>query len=466
MNATKGIRKLIGTKDFYRKIFVIAIPIMVQNFITNFVGMLDNMMVGQLDTDQMSGVAIVNQFIFVFNISIFGAVAGAGIFGAQFYGKGDTDGVRYSFRFKIYSSIFLTIAAIILFIFAGKSIISLYLHEGNGVGNIDATMEYAWQYLKIIIISLIPHAICQVYASTLRECGRTVPPMLCGIAAVVVNLVFNYIFIFGKFGAPALGVNGAAIATCIARFIECIALIVWVEYNKDKCQYFKGALKSLKIPGKLALQMVIKGVPLLFNEMLWSVGIAVVAQCYALRGLGVVAAQTISGTISNLFNVVFITLGSSVAIIIGQHLGAGDLERAKREDYQLIAFTVAVCMVVAGLMACFAGVYPQIYNTEPVVREYATKFILISAAIMPVNAFTNAAYFTLRSGGKTGITFVFDSLYTWILVIPIAYYLSKYSGMPIVMVYAIVQAIDLVKAAIGYKLIKKGIWINNIAADN
>lgn len=462
----RGIKKLIGTREFYRKVMMISIPIMIQNFITNFVGMLDNIMVGQIGTDQMSGVAIVNQFIFVFNISLFGAVSGAGIFGAQFYGKGDNDGIRYAFRFKIITSLLLTMGAILLFIFAGRNIISLYLHEGGDVGNLEATLEYAWRYLKIIIISLIPAAIGQVYASTLRECGRTMPPMIAGVIAVVVNLVFNYIFIFGKLGAPALGADGAAIATCIARVVECIVLVAWAECNHVKCPYFAGALKSLRMPGRLAMRMFVKGMPLMLNEMLWSVGMAAIAQCYAYRGLAIVAAQNISSTIVNLFNVVFVTIGGSVAIIIGQLLGAGEIEQAKREDAQLIAFSVAVCTVVAAAMACFAGVFPEIYNTEQEVKNYATQFILVSAAIMPVNAFTHGAYFTLRSGGKTGITFVFDSVFMWFLVIPVTYVLAKLTGLPTIVVYVIIQGMDIIKGIVGYILIKKGVWINNITEDS
>ncbi len=464
MNAVKGIKSLIGTKDFYRKVFFIAIPIMVQNFITNFVAMLDNIMVGQIGTDQMSGVAIINQLIFVFNISMFGAVSGAGIFGAQFYGKGDNEGVKYAFRFKIFTSVVITVGAMFLFIYAGENLISLYLHEGSDVGDIEATMGYAKDYLKIIIISLIPSAVGQVYASTLRECGRTVPPMVAGVIAVVINTLFNYIFIFGKFGAPKLGVNGAAIATCIARVIECIILVAWANRHKKKdCSYFNGALRSLKIPGKLAGQMFIKGTPLMLNEFFWSVGMTVTLQCYAYRGLAIVAAQNISSTMVNLFNVVLITLGNSVAIIIGQLLGAGELERAKQEDKQLVAFSVVLCVVIGGIMACFAGAFPQIYNTEPEVRELATKFILVSSVMMPFHAFTNAAYFTLRSGGKTGITFMFDSVYTWALVIPVAFVVSRFTGLGIVKVYIIVQSLDIVKTIIGFILVKKGVWINNLA---
>lgn len=465
MNSDVKYRKLIGTRDFYKKVLFIAIPIMIQNFITNFVSMLDNIMVGQIGTEQMSGVAIVNQLVFVFNISIFGAVSGAGILGTQFFGRGDNEGVRYAFRFKIYTSVILTVSAVLLFLFAGRNLIGLYLHEGSDVGDLEATMEYAWQYLRIIIISLIPSAICQVYASTLRECGRTMPPMIAGIAAVAVNILFNYILIFGKFGAPELGANGAAIATCIARFVECFVLIAWTYANKLKCPYFVGALRSFRIPAALVVQMIKKGLPLMFNEMLWAIGMAAIAQCYAYRGLAIVAAQNISGTIVNLFNVVFITLGNSVAIIVGQLLGAGELERAKREDRWLIAFSVAACAVIAAVMSCFSGAFPQIYNTEQEVRNFATQFILVSAAIMPVNAFTNAAYFTLRSGGKTGVTFVFDSVYTWVLIIPMAYLLSRFTGLSTIAVYAVIQGMDIVKGTIGFILIRKGIWLHNLTEE-
>ena len=212
--------KYIGNKDFYKTVLLVAIPIMIQNAITNFVSLLDNIMVGLVGTEQMSGVAIINQLMLVYNICIFGAVSGAGIFGAQFYGKGDHKGVRDAFRFKIVACGFLAVIWMLILGFANEPLIRLFLHEGGNTGDIEATLLYAKQYLQTVMPSMVPFALIQAYAQTLRETGETVLPMKAGIASVAVNLMFDYVLIFGAFGLPALGVRGAAAATVLARVVE------------------------------------------------------------------------------------------------------------------------------------------------------------------------------------------------------------------------------------------------------
>lgn len=201
------ISKFFGTKSFYKRLLAIMVPILVQNAITSFISLLDNVMVGLVGTEQMSGVSIVNQLIFVFNLCIFGTISGAGLFGAQFFGKGDHEGVRHTFRFKLYVSVAICVMAIVLFITCGEPLISLYLHDGSETGDLVLTLKYAKQYLAIMLIGLLPFTVTQVYSGTLREVGQTVPPMVAGIAGVLTNLAFNYVLIFGKLGAPALGVQ-------------------------------------------------------------------------------------------------------------------------------------------------------------------------------------------------------------------------------------------------------------------
>lgn len=456
------MKKLIGTKEFYKKVLLIAVPIMIQNGITNFVGMLDNIMVGQIGTDYMSGVAIVGQLMFVFNICIFGAISGPGIFTSQYYGKGDYEGVRYTFRTKVFVSVFITILGLLILSTLDEQLISLYLHEGSDVGNIALTMQCGKEYLWIMLIGLIPFVVSQIYSSTLRECGETIVPMMSGIVAVLTNLVLNYILIFGNFGAPELKANGAAIATVLSRFIECGVVVIWTHKNKQKNQFIIGAYKSLHVPKKVLKPIFIKGTPLMLNEMFWSMGMTVIVQCYAFRGLATIAALNITTTITNVFNIVFIALGSSISIIVGQLLGANKKEEAKEADTQLIAFTVGSCFLIGTIMILFAGVFPSIYNTEAVVKEMAEKFIIVSACCMPLQAFAHASYFTLRSGGKTVITFLFDSVFVWVIVIPLAYFLSHYTSLGTVMVYFIVQFTEIIKCIIGFFMIKSGVWIVNI----
>ena len=460
-----NIKKYIGDKNFYKMVLAITVPIMIQNGITNFVSLLDNIMVGQIGTEPMSGVAIVNQLIFVFNICIFGIVSGAGIFGAQFWGKKDYEGVRQTFRFKMISCLLIGCICIFLLKRFDSELISLFLHDGGSTGDIAQTLGYGKGYLSIILLGLIPFVVNQVYSSTLRETGETVLQMKAGIAAVIVNMMFNYVLIFGKLGLPALGANGAAIATVISRFVECFIIVFYTHIRKKKYIFIEGVYSSLKVGGVLIKHIFIKGTPLMLNELLWAAGMAIMVQCYSVRGLEVVAGINIASTISNLFSVVYISLGSAVSIIIGQLLGAEKMEEARDTDRKLIFFSVASCILVAIVMIFLAPVFPSIYNTSHEIKNLASKFIMVLALSMPLLAFTNAAYFTLRSGGKTVVTFLFDSVFVWVCSIPVAFILSNYTSLNIVMVYFICQMLEFIKCIIGFVLVKSGVWIENIVIE-
>lgn len=454
--------KLFGNREFYKMILSVAIPIMVQNGITNFVGLLDNIMVGRVGTEQMSGIAIVNQLLMVFNLAIFGAISGAGIFGAQFYGCKDHKGVRNTFRFKVYICVIITAVSIGILSLFGEDLIRMYLHGEGNEQALEAALEYGKQYLDMMLIGLLPFAVEQFYTSTLRECGETVLPMKAGIVAVFVNLVLNYLLIFGKFGFPEMGAVGAAVGTIVSRFVQAAIVILWTHRHARRMPFVVGVYKDFRVPSQLAVKILVKGTPLMVNEILWAAGMAMLMQCYSVRGLDVVAGMNISSTISNLFNVVFIALGSAISIVVGQLLGAGKMEEAKTTDTRMIAFSVMACIVIGGVLALCAPLFPMLYNTSDEVKELATWFLRIAALCMPIAAFMHACYFTLRSGGKTIVTFLFDSVFLWCISTPVAYILSRYTGMEIVTLYFSVQLLDLIKCVIGFILVKKGVWINNI----
>lgn len=458
------IRKFIGDKAFYKMVLAIAVPIMIQNGITNFVGLLDNIMIGQIGTEQMSGVAIVNQLIFVYNLCLFGGVSGAGIFTAQYFGQKNQEGIRQTVRFKVWMVTVITLITIILFLTAGSNLIELYLRGEGTAESAASTLYYGRQYLWIMLLGLPPFMMLQVYSSTLRECGQTILPMKAGVVAVFVNLILNYILIYGKFGSPALGVQGAALATIISRYVEASIVLIYTHRHKSSNPFVEGLYSTLKVPGQLVRKILLKGSPLLLNETLWAAGMAMLAQCYSIRGLNVVAAQNISNTINNVFNIVFIALGDSVAIIVGQLLGAGKMKEARDTDNKMIAFSVFCCTCVAAVMLLLAPFFPMLYNTNEEARELAKYFIMITAVFMPQNAFLHASYFTLRSGGKTIITFLFDSVFIWCVSVTIAFTLSRFTTLPVIAVYTFVQIGDLIKCAIGFVLVKKGVWLQNIVA--
>lgn len=459
------LEKYIGDRAFLRRTMMVAVPIIIQNGITNFVSLLDNIMVGQVGTAQMSGVSIVNVLLFVYNLSVFGATSGPGIFTAQFHGSDNQDGVRHTFRFKILITTALAAVGIGIFWFGGSSLIALYLKGEGQTQASAASLEYGMGYLQIMLIGLLPFALSNAYSGTLRETGQTIVPMIAGIAAVFVNLGLNYVLIFGHFGAPSMGVNGAAIATVISRYVELAIVALWTHRNRDKNPFIVGAYRSMRIPASLLRQISIKGLPLLANEFLWATGMAFLNQCYSTRGLDVVAAFNISTTLSNLSSVVYMAMANAVGIIMGQMLGSGiDRQEVRAANRKLITIAVLSCAIFGALMAACSSLFPRIYNTTAEIQALAAALICITAAIMPFNAYTTSAYFTLRSGGKTTITFLFDSCFVWFVIAPVAFLLSRFTTLPILPLYAICQATDLLKCAVGYRMIQKGTWIQNLVA--
>ena len=456
------LRKYIGDRAFYKMVLMIALPIMAQNGITNFVSLLDNLMVGQIGTEQMSGVAIANQLLFVYNLCIFGGVSGAGIFGAQFFGKKDYTGVRHTIHFKFVLCMLITVGTILLLVFSGEQLISYYLHSGGSDGNLEQTLFYGKQYMQIMLVGLIPFVLGQIYSSTLRESGETMLSMKAGIVAVLVNLVLDYAMIFGKLGFPQMGVRGAAYATIIARFSEFILIFLMTHLNRKKYPFMQNIFTGWRMPGELVREMLKKGLPLTANEALWGLGMAMLTQIYSGKGLAVVAGLNISNTMGNLFNVVFLATGNAIGIIVGQRLGAGKLEQAIDEDRKLIFFTEVLVLIVAVIFIAMSRAIPGLYNTTEHVRELASSFMVVAGLALPVFALMNSIYFTLRSGGKVFVTFLFDSGFLWVVEIVLAYLLCNFTEMNIVWIYFCVSFSEIAKCVIGLILLKKRVWVNNI----
>lgn len=458
--------KFIGNRTFYKTLFVLVLPLVVQNGITNFVSLLDNLMVGQVGTLQMSSVSIVNQLIFIFNLTIFGGLSGASIFSAQFCGLGDYKGMRDTFRFKMIFGMVTSVLAIGIFLLFGDDLVMIFLKsEQNTPEEITLTLDYARSYMNIALIGLIPFMVVQVYAGTLREMGETVSPMKAGIIAILVNLVFNYILIYGKFGMPALGVSGAAIATVMARFVEMAYVVIGTHRRADTFPFIIGAYRSAKVPLALVKKIAITGTPLLLNEILWSLGMTVINGNYAQRGIAVIAATNISTTAWNLFCVIMFAMGTAVSVMGGQKLGAGDLKGAMDVDRKLIFITVVSHVVIGLLVIACAPLIPLLYDVEPEVKSLASKCLMIAGASLPVHALIHVIYFAIRSGGKTVITFLFDSGFTWCIPVLVSYLLCTHTSLDIIWIYFIIQFCDIIKVAIGVPMFASGIWANNVISD-
>lgn len=457
--------KYFGDRRFYARAAALAVPIIIQNGITNLVNLLDNVMVGRLGTEQMSGVSIVNQFIFIFNLLVFGAISGAGIFSVQYHGNKDEDGVRHTFRFKLYVNLLLSLLAVAIMVIFDDGLISLFLFENGAEGNLAQTLSEGKEYLNVIVIGLIPYALSQVYGSTLRETEHAVVPMAASIAAVVTNFVFNYVLIFGAFGFPALGVKGAAIATVISRFVELGILIAWSHANPSRCPYFKGVFKTLSIPAALAGKMIVKGLPLVANEFLWAMSMTLRNQCYATRGIDAVAAQNINSTIFNLFSVVYMAFGTVISIMVGSLLGQGKFQEAKDTNRKLLVCSLFCGTCLGGLLAACSGLFPTVYNTEDSVKTLAAFMMIVTGIFMPFYAFSHNTYFTIRSGGNVTVTFIMDSGYMCLFVLPVSYFLSRFTGMDIYPLFILCQGAETLKAFLSFYLLKKGSWAKRLVEE-
>ena len=456
------LKKFIGDKRFYRMVLTLVVPIVIQQGITNLVSLLDNVMVGGLGTESISAVAIVNQILMVFNMSIFGGLSGASIFGAQFFGKGDQDGMRHTFRVKLYFGVLTTLLAVALLVVRGEGFIDLFLRGESDGGDVALTLAEGMRYLQVMLWGLIPFMVVQVYAGTLRETGETVAPMVGSVIAIVLNLVLNYLLIFGHLGCPRMGVTGAAVATVISRYVEMVYILAHTHAHPEKYPFIQRLFSSLYVPGALVKKIVVTGLPLLLNEVLWSLGMTFINQSYSTRGLSAVAAINITATAWNLFCVIMFAMGNAVAILVGQHLGAGDKEGARDVDRKLIFLTVAAHVVMGLLLIACSGLIPLLYNVEPGVRQLTQRLLMVAGASLPIHAFIHVTYFTIRSGGKTVITFLFDCVYTWVVPVTLAYCLCHLTSLPIVGVYFCVQFIDIIKVVIGALMLRSDFWANNV----
>ena len=457
--------RFIGNKAFYKSVLFLLIPIIVQQFITSFVSLLDNIMVGRLGTEAISAASIANQVMMVFNLAIFGGMSGASIFGAQFFGKGDMDGMRHTFRYKMYFGVLFSALAVLVYLFFGHSFIDSFLKGESNGGDLDLTLRSGVSYLNIMLWGLPPFALVQVYAGTLRESGETRAPMFAGICAILTNLFGNWILIFGNLGAPAMGVEGAAIATVLSRYLELGIVVLHAHRHTDRYPFFAGAYRSLYVPGRLAGRITRTAAPLLVNEILWSLGITFINQFYSSRGLNAVAALNITGTAWNLFCVIMFAMGSAVSIMVGQRLGAGKMDEARDVDRKLIFLTEVIHILIGLLMVLASPLVPQLYNVSPEVRDLTRRLLIICGCAVPIHSFAHVTYFTIRSGGRTVITFFFDAVYTWIVTVLLAFLLTRYTDWTIVRIYFCVQFIDIVKVVIGLLMLKSDFWARNVVND-
>ncbi len=456
-----NLQKLFGPKDFRHHALQIILPVAIQSLITNFVNVLDNLMVGRIGTEEMTGVSVTNQLLTIFLFILSGALAAAGIFGSQFFGKRDWEGMRFVLRVKLFFGTLILAVFALAMIFGGKYFIGLFMQGEGAQEQAEKMLESGWTYMKIMLPGLIPFMLSQVLAGSLRESERTQLPMIAGIIAMLTNLVLNWVLIFGKLGLPALGAAGAALATVISRVTEFTYMLLGAGRLRGKLPYLKKVFSSLYIPGPLIKKILISAVPLVGNEILYSLAYTSVQQSLSLRSIYVMSALNISMTFQSLTQIAASSVGAAAGVLVGQRLGQSDYRRAKQEADWLSIIMLVSSSVLAILLFLTSGTIPQLYNTTEDVRSLSTVFMRLQAIALPMQSLFYCNYNILRAGGRTMLTFLSDAVMDCIKA-ALVFFIARRTALAIIPFYAITEAWYFVKTGFGYLLYKYARWMNNV----
>ena len=443
---------------FIKKISLISLPIVLQQLFLNLASLLDTLMVGQLDDASISGVYIATQIIFVINMLVFGSIEGGSIFFSQYYGIKDEKNMGKTFAFKIIASCFVAGLATIIIAIFGRDIVSLFL-------NSEKEISIALDYLNIVNYTLIPFAISVTLSSTLREYHIGLPPMIITFIGVIFNLIFNYLLIYGKFGFPAMGAVGAAIGTIINRIIECVVLIILCMIKKYG--FVKNFISSFKIENSLFKKMLIKSIPLMFNEFLWGLQQTVIVFFFAKNDAIATTVLPIVSTIVNLLFVVILGIGNAVSIAVGNTIGENEIKRAQKEAYITLGFTTICCLILGIILLLFAEPIVSLYTGVSLnARELAAVLIRFNAFFILLSGVNTNLFFLLRAGGRSGLVFFFDSVYGWIISIPALILINNFTSVDFKTLYMVIYSLDIIKCIIGFILVYSKKWCKNLTLSN
>ena len=447
------IKKFIGTKKFYKEVILIAIPIVLQQFITSFVNLIDNIMVGSIGDMALMSVTVSNRFYMLFNATLFGLCGATSIFIAQYYGAKNNKKCQKVFNLTIMLALISALLFTSVLVFIPKFSLHIFTRTPEIV-------ELGLDYIKYIKYTYIPYAITFACMMSLRAVGINKTQLLTGVMAIVINTVLNYCLIFGNFGFPELGVVGAAIATLIARVIE---MVVWIWILLRNKHFFKLDLVGiLHLDFSFLREVIRKAIPLLTNETLYSLGIALVFKAYMQVSEALIPAIAVVDTVSNIAFIIFGGVSSAISIMIGNRLGANKLEEAKDNSLKLIVFAVMISSMIGLLLFVIAPYIPNIYQLSFDVNQSIVVLLRIKSVVFPVFTVNVCVFLILTAGGDTKSILIMDALFLWVISVTFATLLANYSTLPLVMVYMIVEGLDFIKVILAIYYFKKGTWLRNI----
>ncbi len=445
--------RIFGGKDFIKKFFKVAFPVMIQSMMGFLVSLIDTVMVGALSNEAVAGVYATNQITFFFMVTIGGVIAGAGVYIQQFYGAKKEDYITQSHRFKLIATlVYIALIMVLSFIF-GTQIVKFYARNDS---NPNLILEQARFYMPIIIISFLPLGLTTAINSSMREIGEAKKVLISSSISVAVNIIGNAIFIY----AFHMGVKGVAFATLISRFVELFIIIYLAE--KHDFYKMKTIFKGFHIEGKLAKKIGIKSIPMYFNELSWATAMILISFAYSYRP-NIISSLAIINSITNIFGFIFGGLGIGVSILVGAKLGEGNIEEAKQNQRYLLRIGIAISIIMGLFMIAFSPFIPKLFTEVPPAQQaLATTLIQIYSAFLFVYSIAFTNYITLRTGGRSVLAFLVDGAFIWVFAVTSSLLLAKYTDVSAVYIYLVVQLVDLLKAIVGLPIVLKGVWAKNL----
>ena len=443
--------------EFYKKLFFVALPIIIRTTVSSFSGFIDNLMVGQLGVNSISAVSIINNILFVFICTITGAIAGASIYSTQYFGTKDYNGVKKVFHIKFILSIMVFFLYFLFIYFLYEKLVSLFMTQGQQEIK-DEIMGLCNEYLFYAFLSLIPFGINTVFSTTISESGNTLKPMIICLSCTILNTFLNYCFIDGNFGFYAMGVKGAALATFISRFIEMILMII-ISLRTD---FFKSFFNKIEIDFSLLKDIFKKAIPLSIDDFLFSFSFVVGIQIYSLQNINNITIISIAAIINAFFINIIASLGIATEIILGHELGQNNLEKANSYAYRVIKITILLSLVLSIFIYILSLYVPYFYNIENSLQYCASKCIQMYAFLFVINSLSCIIFYILRSGGNALLLSTIDSFFIWIIELPLCYLLVKFSSLDLPTIYLIVLLSLILKVFVGFIFIKRKIWLNKL----
>jgi putative MATE family efflux protein len=445
---------LFEDKKFYKTLLFLAIPIAAQNLIGSTVNMLDTIMIGQLGETEIAAVGQANQLFFLFNLMLFGINSGSAIFTAQFWGKRDVRNIRRVLGIGLSSAIAVASFFTILAFFFPRQVMSIYSND-------PAVIEAGIGYLRIVGLSYIITAVSFTYSAVLRSTEQARLPLILSVAALLSNAVFNYLLIFGKFGFPKMGVEGAALATLIARVIEVVLMVVCVYAGKHVPA--AGLKEMIDLTKDFVKRFFRTTIPVILNESIWALGVSIYSVIYGRIGTQAVAAVNISGTVQNIAMVLFFGISNASAIMIGNRIGAGEEDKAYIYAKRLLTLGVLFAIGMGGVTILTSGLFMNFFNVTNAVRLDAQRIVMIFGLLMPAKIFNLINIVgVMRSGGDTKYSLFLDTFGVWMVAIPLAYVGGLVIGLPIYWVYFLVGLEEVFKFLLGIRRYRSKKWINNL----